>query len=63
MINIPGHSKGLCALKIKNKENKFVLLFSDGGYSRKSWEELICPGISDDKKTQLKSLKWIKRKV
>ena len=61
MINIPGHSKGLCALKIKNSEDKFVLLVSDGGYSRKSWEELICPGISDDKKAQLKSLKWIKK--
>lgn len=37
MINIPGHSDGLCAVKIKNSEGKYVLLFSDGGYGEKSW--------------------------
>ena len=41
MINIPGHSKGLCALKITNPDGRFVLLYSDGGYASRSWEELI----------------------
>ena len=36
MIGIRGHSDGLCALKIKNNEGKYVLLFSNGGYATKS---------------------------
>lgn len=60
MINIPGHSDGLCALKIKNGEGKFVLLFSDGGYSAKSWQDMILPGISLNRVSQRKSLEWIR---
>lgn len=60
MVNIPGHSDGLCALRIKNGEGKFVLLFSDGGYAKKSWEEQITSGIASDRKAQKKSLQWIR---
>lgn len=60
MINIPGHSKGLCALKITNADGRFVLLYADGGYARKSWKQLITSGIADDKGAQKKSLKWIR---
>lgn len=60
MINIPGHSDGLCAVKIKNSEGKYVLLFSDGGYGEKSWREMITSGISMDKGKQKKSLAWIR---
>ena len=60
MINIPGHSKGLCALKATNSAGKFVLLFADGGYARKSWEEQITSGIADDRAAQKKSLAWIR---
>ncbi len=61
MINIPGHSEGLCAAKIKNKNGKYALLFSDGGYAEKSWREMITSGISQDKAKQRKSLEWIKK--
>lgn len=61
MVNIPGHCAGLCALKIRNEEGKFVLLFADGGYAKKSWEELITSGIADDKEAQKKSLFWIRQ--
>ena len=60
MVNIPGHSAGLCAVKIKNAEGKFVLLFSDGGYARKSWEQMITSGVCQDKKLQRQSLQWIR---
>ena len=60
VVNIPGHSAGLCAVKIKNEEGKFVLLFSDGGYARKSWEQMITSGICQDKKLQRQSLQWIR---
>ena len=60
LINIPGHSDGLFAVKIRNEEGKFVLPFSDGGYARKSWEEMITSGIAADKQLQKKSLQWIR---
>lgn len=60
MIAIPGHSDGLCALKIKNEEGGYVLLFSDGGYADKSWKEMISSGVCNDKETQKKSLAWIR---
>lgn len=60
MVNIPGHSEGLCALKIKNTEGKFVLLFADGGYATKSWQQMITSGITLDKQLQRKSLEWIR---
>ena len=60
MVNIPGHSKGQCALKITGSDGRFVLLYADGGYARKSWEQLITSGIADDKAAQKKSLEWIR---
>lgn len=60
LINIPGHCDGLFAVKVKNDEGKFVLLFSDGGYAKKSWEEMITSGIAADKKLQKQSLAWIR---
>lgn len=60
MINIPGHSNGQCALKITNSKGQYVLLYADGGYAKKSWEEMITSGIAADKKAQKKSLEWIR---
>ena len=34
--------------------------YADGGYARKSWEQLITSGIADDKAAQKKSLEWIR---
>ena len=61
LINIPGHCDGLFAVKVKNNDGKFVLLFSDGGYARKSWEEMITSGIAADKELQKQSLTWIRQ--
>ena len=60
MVNIPGHSEGQCALKVTCSDGRFVLLYADGGYARRSWEQLITSGIADDKVAQKKSLEWIK---
>ena len=60
LINIPGHSDGLCAVKLTNSEGKFVLLYSDGGYSSRSWQEMIPSGISMNKAEQRRSLAWIR---
>lgn len=44
----------------QNDEGKFVLLFSDGGYANKSWEDMITSGIAADKEKQKQSLAWIR---
>lgn len=60
LINIAGHSNGLFAVKVTNREGKYVLLASDGGYSTRSWQELIPSGIALDRQKQMQSLRWIK---
>lgn len=59
-VNIPGHSNGLCATKITGSDGRFVLLFSDGGYAARSWQEQITSGIAADKQAQKRSLAWIR---
>lgn len=59
MINIPGHTDGLCAVKVWNEQGRYALLFSDGGYAARSWQEQITSGIAADKKAQKRSLEWI----
>lgn len=60
LVNIPGHADGLFAVKVINEEGKFVLLFSDGGYAAKSWQEQITSGVAADKGKQKTSLAWIR---
>lgn len=59
LINIPGHTSGLTAVKL-NSGGKFVLIFSDGGYAKKSWQDLIPPGTALDEELAFKSLQWIR---
>ena len=59
LVNIPGHTSGLTAVKL-NGGGKFVLLFSDGGYAKKSWQDLIPPGTALDEELAFKSLLWIR---
>jgi N-acyl homoserine lactone hydrolase len=61
-VHTPGHSVGLAATIIKNKE-KFVLLTSDVGYAKKSWERLIMPGVRVNKKDVMESLKWVQQQA
>ena len=37
-----------------------MLLFSGGGYARKSWEQMITSGIAANKTLQKQSLAWIR---
>lgn len=60
LVNIPGHSDGLCAVRIRNAQGQFVLLCADGGYARRSWEEMITSGIATDRQAQRQSLQWIR---
>lgn len=59
LVNIPGHTNGLAAMMIL-RDDKYVLLFSDGGYAEKSWKEMIAPGTALKPEQAMKSIKWIK---
>jgi len=60
MINQPGHSDGLCCVRVRNNATgRYIILAGDGGYARKSWREMITSGVVDDKRTQERSLRWL----
>lgn len=59
-VNIPGHADGLFAVKVTGTDGRFALLFSDGGYASKSWQEMITSGIANSKADQKRSLEWIR---
>lgn len=59
MVYTPGHTMGLSATIVKNND-KFILLTSDVGYAKKSWEQMILPGVQVDKEKVKTSLKWVK---
>lgn len=61
LVWTPGHSNGLTSIMITNDQDQFVLLVADVGYASKSWEEMILPGISINKKDALASLKWVQK--
>jgi len=59
-VHTPGHTEGLvCTLIQSNK--KFVLLFADAGYARKSWEQMIPPGTAVNKKKAMEALEWVRK--
>src|SRR5690606_12214681 len=58
-VNTPGHTHGLASTIIQNN-GKFLLLASDTGYAKKSWEQMILPGVQVDKNEVIASLKWTK---
>lgn len=61
-IHTPGHTAGLCATRIKrhNDARPFLLLASDVGYAKKSWEHGILPGLVVNKNDAIQSLNWVK---
>ena len=60
LVYLPGHTPGLTGILIKNN-GKSLLLTSDCGYARKSWEKMILPGVMADRENTIKSLQWINK--
>lgn len=58
-IHTPGHTNGLLSTLIKNN-GKEVLLASDTGYAKKSWQKMLLPGVMSNKKNCIESLAWVK---
>lgn len=59
LVDISGHTEGLCGMLV-NHNGKYVLMFADGGYSSRSWQEMILPGPYADKDRLRRSLQWIR---
>ena len=60
-VAIPGHADGLFAVKVVGEDGRFVLLCADGGYGKRSWEDVVLSGIANDRAAQKISLQWIRR--
>ncbi|EPG65730.1 N-acyl homoserine lactonase family protein [Leptospira wolffii] len=57
LVYLPGHTPGLAGTLIRNNE-KFVLLTSDSGYARKSWERMILPGVMSSREDTEHTFQW-----
>ena len=62
MVNLPGHTDGLCGVIVRNKE-RYVLLASDAAVSPRSWEKMEPPGFAADPALQLKTQRWIAKEA
>lgn len=59
LVDIAGHTAGLCGMLV-SRGDRYVLMFADGGYSSRSWQEMILPGPYSDKSELCRSLQWIR---
>lgn len=59
LINLPGHTDGLCATLIRNG-GRFVLLASDAALCRENIDSLTPPGFCFDKGMGRRSLEYIR---
>lgn len=58
LVAIPGHTAGQAAIMIQNNDS-FIILCADAAYNSKSWNEMLLPGITTNKKQARRSLEWI----
>lgn len=59
LVDLAGHTDGMCGMLV-SRNRKYVLMFADGGYSSRSWQEMILPGPYADKVELRRSLEWIR---
>jgi N-acyl homoserine lactone hydrolase len=59
LVFTPGHSKGQISVLIQTDEG-WVLLASDVGYAKKSFEQNILPGLTTNDHQAAKSLNWVR---
>ncbi len=58
-VHTPGHTPGLVSTLVQ-ANGKAFLMFADVGYARKSWENMIMPGVCRDPNQARASLEWVK---
>lgn len=60
LIWTPGHSEGMFSTKVTGRSGKYFIYFADAGYGSRSWQQLVLPGICDDKELARTSLEWVR---
>lgn len=60
LVWVPGHTKGLVCTLVRH-DGRYLMLTSDCGYARRSWEEMIMPGVCVNRKQLYDSLLWEKQ--
>ncbi len=59
LINLPGHTDGQAAVRIRGSRG-FVLLAADAAFSPRNWREGVPPGFGFDREWQRRSLDWLR---
>lgn len=59
LVNLPGHTEGMFGLMIKGGD-KFLILCSDAAFRRENVEKLQPPGFGFSRRSQERSLKWLR---
>lgn len=59
LVSTPGHAKGHFSVLARNN-GKYVLITGDVAYGKKNWEQMVLPGILDDKTKETQALQWVK---
>lgn len=60
---LPFDTGGASQLKVAGSDGRFVLITSDGAYGARSWEEMILPGVAQNREHQRLSLEWIREQA
>ena len=55
LIPFPGHSAGMTGVKVSG-DKEFCIIAGNCGYARESWQDLVLPGITWNRKQALASL-------
>ena len=55
LLPLPGHSAGMTEVKVTGRDG-FAVIAGDCGYARESWDQLVLPGITWNRKAALASL-------
>lgn len=56
LIPMHGHSEGMTAVKVQGDDG-FAIIAGDAGYGRRSWENLVLPGVEANREEALASLR------
>ena len=59
LIHTPGHTDGMFSILVKMNQG-WLLLASDVGYSKKSWTQMILPGVTTNQAHARQSLEWVR---
>ncbi len=59
LTDISGHSAGLAAMTVQ-RDGKYALLYSDGGYSAQAWKDIRLPGMTRSTGKAARALMWIR---